>query len=334
MASIALLLAILLPSLSGAREQARSVACRSNLAQLARAEREYAIDNDDWIPGSPWTTGFELMRSNSVVVTQPLIEWLDYMTPLRVVMYGPKILPAKGRDMQDALLSEATKGIFSCPSNKEKMQFAQYRDSQNRFSRIPTFDELPAVSYMTMNTFMQAGSDKRKGDLRDYPGVSEWWQVAHKASWDVMVPVDYIPRHSKLGRESIKVWLADGTRFYDPGTDRLVFNMHYRLGKGRVAATPPSTAGGVGREYNMARHLSYRHGKNNRMNAVFFDGHADEMRVDFRGLEPTQGGYTGSAVHPKWYYPSGSRMNDNPNSPGLHVNHRPETAIPNGRVLP
>ena len=70
------------------------------------------------------------------------------------------------------------------------------------------------------------------------------------------------------------------------------------------------------------------------MIAVFFDGHADEMRVDFRGLEPEEGGYTGQAVHPKWYHPSGSRINDNANPPGLHVNYRPETTIPNGTILP
>jgi len=326
---IALLLAILLPSLSGAREQARSIACRSKLGQLARAEREYATDNADWIPGSPWTTGFGLMNSNSLVVTEPLIEWLDYMTPLRIVMYGPKVLPPKGPTMQDALLGEATKGIFACPSNDETMRFEPFMGA-----RLSTHQELPAVSYMTMNSLMRAGPGKHSEALQ-YPGVRERWQVAQSASWDVVVPADYMPRHGKLGRESMKVWLADGTRFYDPIEDRLTFTTHYRLGKGMVSATPPSTAGGdEGREYNMARHLSYRHGKNNRMNAAFFDGHADEMQVNFRGIEPEEGGYAGQAVHPKWYYPSGSRINDNANPPGLHVNYRPQTTIPNGTILP
>ncbi|MBN1435621.1 MAG: prepilin-type N-terminal cleavage/methylation domain-containing protein [Sedimentisphaerales bacterium] len=45
---IALLISILLPSLSRAREQARSVVCRSNLHQLHLANTGYALENDDF----------------------------------------------------------------------------------------------------------------------------------------------------------------------------------------------------------------------------------------------------------------------------------------------
>ncbi len=50
---IALLLAILLPNLSSAREQARSAVCASNIRQLAIANTAYAIDNGDHlVPGA------------------------------------------------------------------------------------------------------------------------------------------------------------------------------------------------------------------------------------------------------------------------------------------
>ncbi|MHC4065025.1 MAG: type II secretion system protein, partial [Planctomycetota bacterium] len=42
---IALLLAVMLPSLTGAREQARATACGSNLRQVALANQLYALDN-------------------------------------------------------------------------------------------------------------------------------------------------------------------------------------------------------------------------------------------------------------------------------------------------
>ena len=49
-AIIALLTAILLPSLSGARERTRTVVCRTQLAELARGETQYAMDSGVFTP--------------------------------------------------------------------------------------------------------------------------------------------------------------------------------------------------------------------------------------------------------------------------------------------
>jgi prepilin-type N-terminal cleavage/methylation domain-containing protein/prepilin-type processing-associated H-X9-DG protein len=48
---IAVLIALLLPALNKAREQARSVQCLSNLRQLAQATIMFAGDNRGWMPG-------------------------------------------------------------------------------------------------------------------------------------------------------------------------------------------------------------------------------------------------------------------------------------------
>lgn len=55
-AIITLLLAILLPSLSSARERARSVACMTNLRSLMMAQNFYAEANNDFFAGS-WFDG-------------------------------------------------------------------------------------------------------------------------------------------------------------------------------------------------------------------------------------------------------------------------------------
>jgi prepilin-type N-terminal cleavage/methylation domain-containing protein/prepilin-type processing-associated H-X9-DG protein len=53
-AIIAVLMAILLPFASRAKEQANSVACRSNLKQIVIGAKMWAQDNDDWCPPGEW----------------------------------------------------------------------------------------------------------------------------------------------------------------------------------------------------------------------------------------------------------------------------------------
>lgn len=50
MSIISILLSILLPSLSGARNQSRITKCRANLRELAAATLRYASQNDDFFP--------------------------------------------------------------------------------------------------------------------------------------------------------------------------------------------------------------------------------------------------------------------------------------------
>jgi prepilin-type N-terminal cleavage/methylation domain-containing protein len=66
---IALLIAILLPSLARARESAKNAQCLSNLRQLGMVYQFYANDNKDQIPigydgGSPWT-GYFICQSGA-----------------------------------------------------------------------------------------------------------------------------------------------------------------------------------------------------------------------------------------------------------------------------
>jgi len=53
LAIIALLLAMLIPSLQAAREQARSAVCLANLRQIGSAMTMYAGDNRGWLPLGP-----------------------------------------------------------------------------------------------------------------------------------------------------------------------------------------------------------------------------------------------------------------------------------------
>jgi len=58
-AIIALLVSILLPSLSGARNKAREVQCRSNMRQLAMGMNTYTVEQKDCLPGGAWDRHFD-----------------------------------------------------------------------------------------------------------------------------------------------------------------------------------------------------------------------------------------------------------------------------------
>jgi prepilin-type N-terminal cleavage/methylation domain-containing protein len=64
---VALLVSVILPSLKKARQQARTVACLSNLHQVGMAIHAYAHDFDDQIPFGP--DGLPMMGSNFYTVT-------------------------------------------------------------------------------------------------------------------------------------------------------------------------------------------------------------------------------------------------------------------------
>src|SRR5271156_4122333 len=52
---IAILIGVLLPALSRAREQANLVSCQSNLRQIGQALQIYAVDNSGSLPYGIWT---------------------------------------------------------------------------------------------------------------------------------------------------------------------------------------------------------------------------------------------------------------------------------------
>jgi prepilin-type N-terminal cleavage/methylation domain-containing protein/prepilin-type processing-associated H-X9-DG protein len=102
---IAVLLSILLPSLSRARENAKRVQCASNLRQIGQALVMYANDNKGWMP--PYYDG----AGNPVFTQGPLF-----------LNAGPALLVREplGRGAQSYLKSVE---IFFCPSDEIRRPF-------------------------------------------------------------------------------------------------------------------------------------------------------------------------------------------------------------------
>jgi prepilin-type processing-associated H-X9-DG protein len=181
---------------------------------------------------------------------------------------------------------------------------------------------IQAISYLSPWSLMRAGPDGySRAQTMPFTSVggSAGW-VAQSASWEMSLPTSYYPRHAKLGRESMKVFMADGFRFLVESeaksgngyADYDAAGFRNSKGIGNVDEPPSSSGSDFNKMYNIARRFAYRHGTKNAINALFFDGHALPLRVDYlraaNNSDPGSG-FAGDAVHPKYYYPSGTVVN-------------------------
>jgi prepilin-type N-terminal cleavage/methylation domain-containing protein/prepilin-type processing-associated H-X9-DG protein len=280
---LAMLMSILVPSLSSARQSARAVTCCSQLRSLAQAALDYALDHADAIPGSPLTSGRHFTETPGLEVWKPgdsVSDWYDFSGAVfsRLAGHIPQERPA--------LVSRLTQGIFECPSNQES--YGPYPQDQN-------YPVIRAVSYLTMNTFMRAGSESYRRYLLHPPsGISteEVWKVAWPEDYDVVMPDRYLPRFESVGQASLKVLLADGFRFFSPPSTK-DYCIWEKAFAGMQSAQPPCDI--ESREYGEAKgaSLSYRHGRQDAINAAFFDGHAETLKKT-------------ESHRPEHYFPTGS----------------------------
>jgi len=324
MAIIALLLSILLPSLSQARGSAMATVCLSNLKNLATAQHAYQSEERGYIPGSPLTTGLGLAVNDPPHNGQwrpgMPVNTFDYSVPLlRQMRVG---LPGTSRE---ACFEFTTKSPMRCPSNK---QMAAPWSS----SGPATGPTINAISYLTMNTFMRGGPDTyeywHKNSSRLMKGVLAF-DMGQPSDGDVVPPGGYVPRIDAIGRATLKVCLADGLRFYTRTGNVIDYDVGIRNFAGYQSAQPPSDiyrdkAGKLlAREYNEARRYSYRHSSGAGINALMFDGHAERLRAVFRSDTVAEG----TALDPRHYFPSGSVVR-NPGNLFLSGRYAPGAVLP------
>ncbi|OPZ26258.1 MAG: Type II secretion system protein G precursor [Lentisphaerae bacterium ADurb.BinA184] len=96
-AIIAVLAALLLPALQGAREQARRTACSSNLHQIGVALISYAQDNSDRLPFSYGTSGLDLYGSDGKPCRLALLTIGGYLQPRPATDARAPILDCPGQ---------------------------------------------------------------------------------------------------------------------------------------------------------------------------------------------------------------------------------------------
>ena len=212
-AVIALLIGILLPSLKGARDAARTVVCQSALRQLATGGLTYCTDWKEYIAGVN-TSGYEGQRVGGATYvgdrtpTTPTTSW-DWISP--TIGDSAGLSPNR---------AERTKQIFErfgCPavsvSNTTLYEQTSAPDRSD-FEGILRTRGYRSISFLAPGSFHRypnqaaARSYNKDGFDPNYSSANQQNPVA--------VNPGYIPRLDLIGAQaSNKVFAADGTRYLE-----------------------------------------------------------------------------------------------------------------------
>lgn len=210
-AIIALLISILLPSLTCAREKARSAKCGVQLRNIGVGLAAYFSENNDWIPGVN-TTGVEVamaMRSADALRRPGLpVQTFDWLSP--ILKHSTELGDTRAKRWQ-TIINE-----YGCPSFEgwlvdelwgsaldqvdfEEMDFAPLS------YLMPAHFQLWGRGFGTSH-LIAAGLDPFGRPIKVYAKVAaNIFTVKHLGR--------YQSRLDKLGPPSRKIAAADGTRF-------------------------------------------------------------------------------------------------------------------------
>ncbi len=274
---IALLIAILLPSLKSAREQAKTVKCQAGLRQIMTASITYQNEANEFLPGSPGTTGGVLVKYGNAPedldeIPEPPIQTWDWAGPLAATQMEMTSVPRLRSERWKMLISD----VFLCPSNRIISQ--PFLNSE--VGPHGNFFAQRMVSYNTVRNFLMWPTDGRTAPFSQADGFgnngpASWSQVGGTTD----VPSSFVPQVNKVGQPSEKIYIADGSRFTtDDG--EVDHNISWKGSAGGAFADGgPTLPDQFLRSYmrtDPARKLAYRHSKGNTFGLAvgYFDGHA------------------------------------------------------------
>ncbi len=274
-AILALVISIMLPSLEQAREHTRTAICLSGLHQAGIGFLSYAADCRNYIPG-PNTSGYHLKGvspGNTTGSPTDPITFDDWMSPT----LGRAIsLPQKKIDRLLAILNNQ----FKCPSNNQKYDYIYGPGIPGVTASKTSYSSYSAP--FTMHYYQDAVHAAQSGQ----PNGSHFGNSFDKGV-DVR-PAGHRFRTWTLGSPSQKVAATEGSRYIDAsGTVSFNTDQGSAYGGNFMNRSPTLNVyyQGNGNPYKFGSYpnlhadaikYAYRHA-NQRINTVFFDGHAATM---------------------------------------------------------
>jgi prepilin-type N-terminal cleavage/methylation domain-containing protein/prepilin-type processing-associated H-X9-DG protein len=346
---IALLISILLPALTKARRAANTIVCASNIRQILMAMQTYVAQNDGYIPGGPNTTGAFLFdptppfsfpvfdnqynENNCPGISQT---W-DWQAPLAKIM---GVSFNEGGDIVSRMQRFhflMNYGVFACPENQFlAVDYTGDGSFQGAAGAVVTTDVMP--SYVVAEDFLLLPLPKGAKDTTPVRyGSFEGGEGSTSAFQDFVLPSSYVPKITKIGQSSQKIYITDGGKYSEGHIAPnyvLSFSCDCAPATGGTASqggtgggayadygaydyfsralcradAPGNTAGNT--DPNDARIYGFRHGSQKpfgaadsyRFNAGFYDGHVETLG-DLEGANPSFWNPPGTLVHAG---PSGS----------------------------
>jgi prepilin-type N-terminal cleavage/methylation domain-containing protein len=292
---IALLISILLPALGKAKKAANAAKCLANLHSIGNAMRIYATNNNDYIPGSPNTSGAFLIAPGSPYGngnSPGTVAIFDWMSPLVDAM-GFKIPysstadagRSNGQARWDRVNFQLHSPMFQCPENQAVCTLYQGSTAFPGVSPLPGF--VPYLSYCSsMMTMVE--NNPTSGDTSNPTTMGNAYANP---------PAGYSPKLSRLGSGANKIFVSDGARYIllSGGDFDMDFSYNGSVG-GAYADWGAYTTYANGRPRTGptsslpdSRPYWERHGGNTpgtyKFNAVFYDGHATALG-DLEGSNP------------------------------------------------
>ena len=295
---IALLIGILLPALSAARESALNVVCKTTLRDLAQNNLLYANSNDDFyatpvtvgarytgrvvIPAEGLIEGSAALEGNSTSTTPTTTQ--DWISPI----LGDAVGLSTNRAQRTAQLFNergcASSDIFNDVVFGDADDIDDFEDE--------VVDGLLQISYLMPTGFAhlsQASDDYIRGLASSVEG-----DIPLPALVDSMMthpqspqpPAGFRHRVDRVGiSASSKIMVSDGTRYWDGAQNILDFDITPNPGRyGSFTASSPQYNGsrsmgrsptGMPEEDDTNIELTFRH--NEEINTVKFDGSVGQM---------------------------------------------------------
>ncbi|MHC5110108.1 MAG: type II secretion system protein [Planctomycetota bacterium] len=217
---IALLISILLPSLSSARRMARTSACGQNLRGLSIANSTYTTEFEEWLPGVN-TTGAVIARYAGFqggLTAENIRKW-DFLPVQKFDWMTPSLsldMDFSGMSRADrlAMVSE----IYRCPE-QEGIESKLYPENGDGVPDADDFEgrEWSALSYLQSVYFQYWGENYAGKTIFPRRGPLGFLKVTaegpHSIYTDVKQAPNYRSRLVDLGTPGKKIFAADGQRF-------------------------------------------------------------------------------------------------------------------------
>ncbi len=315
-AIIALLIGILLPALGTARKTAWSLVDQTQQRSIGTGQAVYMTDNDDFFAAantSGWEAQLQASRGNQTFLTGST----NSTTPTQVFDF---ISPTLGQDL----------GFSNIRANRVGNIFNDFRDPAARVlineiwtgsdgADIEDFEEYVVnnrgyfqSSYHMPGAFQYWGS-LRSGFTPGQPGGDETSTLrsrygfvpriwAGAISTQVKTPRGYRNRIEQVGiSPSTKIMSANATRFVTDNTRILdidaspLAGTHGMFSTGTPQFVEERSYGQSSRAGPLNLELTFRH-KNNTINAVFFDGHTENLTQETVWTEMDKWAPSGSVV--------------------------------------